>query len=139
MAFGGLNLTARDFAKLGELYRNCGRLDGRQVAPAEWTSASTRTHGVHLVPRMPIVRSWERGPLGYGYQWWISAGERGQFTGMGVYNQLVFVDLSRGAVIVKLSANAAYGTSPGEATYRNHENVCALQAIAQSFDDCRSD
>jgi CubicO group peptidase (beta-lactamase class C family) len=139
MAFAGLNLTARDFAKLGELYRNHGRVDGRQVVPAEWTSASTRPDGAHLVPGMPIVGSGERGPLGYGYQWWIPAGERGQFTGMGVYNQLVFVDPSKGAVIVKLSANAAYGTSPGEATNRNHENVCALQAIAQSLDDRRAD
>jgi CubicO group peptidase (beta-lactamase class C family) len=44
-------------------------------------------------------------PLGYGYQWWIPKGERGEFSGIGVYNQYVFVDPSRGVVILKLSAN----------------------------------
>jgi CubicO group peptidase (beta-lactamase class C family) len=33
MAFGGLNATARDYAKLGELYRNNGRWGGKQVVP----------------------------------------------------------------------------------------------------------
>jgi len=41
MAFAGLNMTARDFAKLGELYRNGGMWRDRQVVPAEWVNAST--------------------------------------------------------------------------------------------------
>jgi CubicO group peptidase (beta-lactamase class C family) len=137
MVFAGLNLTARDFAKLGELYRNRGRLGSLQILPENWISASTRPDGAHVAPGMLIAGSGERVPLGYGYQWWILPGARGQFTAMGVYNQFIFVDPSRGLVIVKLSANPAYGTSPGEVTNKNYENVSALEAIAQSFDGHR--
>jgi CubicO group peptidase (beta-lactamase class C family) len=137
MVFAGLNLTARDFAKLGELYRNGGRIAGLQIVPENWVSASTRPDGAHVAPGMLIARAGERVSLGYGYQWWILPGARGQFTAMGVYNQFIFVDPSRGLVIVKLSANPAYGTSPGEETNKDYENVSALEAIAQSFDGHR--
>jgi CubicO group peptidase (beta-lactamase class C family) len=69
-------------------------------------------------------------PLGYGYQWWIPAGDRGEFSAIGVYNQFVFVDPSRGVVIVKLSANRRYGTSPDEATNREMETIEFLRAVA---------
>ena len=34
MAYGGLNLTARDYAACGELYRNGGAWNGAQIVPA---------------------------------------------------------------------------------------------------------
>ncbi|MCB0998073.1 MAG: serine hydrolase [Acidimicrobiales bacterium] len=48
MAFGGVNLTARDFAKLGELYRLGGQWNGRQVVPADWVAASIVPDAPHL-------------------------------------------------------------------------------------------
>ncbi len=39
MAFGGLTATARDYAKLGELYRNGGNWHGRQIVPQEWVES----------------------------------------------------------------------------------------------------
>ena len=40
MAFAGLNVTARDYAKLGELYRNLGNWHGKQIVSADWIKAS---------------------------------------------------------------------------------------------------
>ncbi|GEO01301.1 hypothetical protein NSE01_31330 [Novosphingobium sediminis] len=40
MAFAGLNMTARDYAKLGELHRNNGLWNGRQIVPEDWVQAS---------------------------------------------------------------------------------------------------
>jgi CubicO group peptidase (beta-lactamase class C family) len=34
MAYGGLNATARDYAKFGELFRNKGRWNDTQLVPA---------------------------------------------------------------------------------------------------------
>jgi CubicO group peptidase (beta-lactamase class C family) len=131
VAFAGLNMTARDFARLGELYRNDGVLDGHQVVPAAWTKMSTVTGAPHLEPGQPIVGDHHFG-LGYGYQWWIPAGSDGEFSAIGVYNQFVYVDPSRNRVIVKLSANRAYGTTPDESTNREHETVEFLRALARA-------
>jgi hypothetical protein len=47
----------------------------------------------------------------------------------------VFVDPSRRAVIVKLSANPAYGTSHFDEDNKDEENIFALRAIAASLGD----
>jgi CubicO group peptidase (beta-lactamase class C family) len=132
MAFAGLNLTARDYAKLGELYRNHGRWQGRQIVPEAWVAVSIRADAPHLQPGQPILADHPL-DLGYGYQWWLPAGESGEFSAIGIYNQLVYVDPARAVTIVKLSANPAYGTSMDEATNREMENIAALRAVAAAL------
>jgi CubicO group peptidase (beta-lactamase class C family) len=129
VAFAGLNMTARDFAKLGELYRTGGAWQGKQVVPASWVRASVAPDAVHLQPGQPFVGGHQI-ELGYGYQWWIPAGGRGEFSAIGVYNQFVYVDPARNVVIVKLSANRAYGTTPDESTNRELETIDFLRSIA---------
>ena len=133
MAFAGLLLTARDFARLGELYRNGGRWDSRQVVPSAYVAASIKADAPHLMPGKPMVGDHALGP-GYGYQWWLPDGNLGEFSGIGVYNQYVYVDPSRGVVIVKLSANPAYGTTSLEENNKDNENIAALRAISRQFD-----
>jgi CubicO group peptidase (beta-lactamase class C family) len=132
MAFAGLNLTARDFAKFGELYRNRGNWHGKQIVPAEWVRDSVRADAPHLLPGAPRLAD-HAIDLGYGYQWWLPSGNRGDYSAIGIYNQLVYVDPSRSVTIVKLSANPAYGTSTGEATNRELENIAFVQAISASL------
>lgn len=129
MAAGGVNLIARDFAKIGELYRNRGVWNGKQLLPRGWVEASTSATAAHTKPGNVIVGD-HAFKLGYGYQWWIPAGDRGEFSAIGIYNQFVYVDPSRDVVIVKLSANRAYGTSPDEATNREEESIEFLRAVA---------
>ena len=121
-----------DYARLGELYRNHGRWNGRQIVPEAWVAASIRADAPHLQPGRPILADHPL-DLGYGYQWWLPAGDLGEFSAMGIYNQLVFVDPSRAVTIVKLSANPAYGTTMDEATNREMENIAVLRAIAASL------
>jgi CubicO group peptidase (beta-lactamase class C family) len=133
MAFAGLNMTARDFAKLGELYRHHGRWNGQQIVPEAWVKASVRADAAYLEAGRPILADHPL-DLGYGYQWWLPNGDRGEFSAIGIYNQLVYVDPSRGVTIVKLSANPRYGTSMDEATNREMENIAFLRAVSASFD-----
>ncbi len=136
-SYAGLNLTARDFAKLGELYRNGGVWDGVRIVSEDWVRASTTIDDPIREPGQPIVG--DHGfDLGYGYQWWIPAGGKGDFSAIGVLNQLVYVDPDTGTTIVKLSANRNYGTSTEEETNRDSENVEFLRAVA-SHAHSRSD
>ena len=133
MSFAGLNMTARDFAKLGELYRRNGHWNGTQIVPQDWVEASLRADSPHLHPGQPILAD-HSFDVGYGYQWWLPDGDRGEFSAIGIYNQFVFVDPSRGVTIVKLSANPDYGTTMEESTNRELENIALLRAIAASTD-----
>lgn len=110
LAFGGMNATARDYAKLGELYRLNGRWGGRQLVPEEWVRQSVTPDAPHLMPGADNEAS--DFPLGYGYQWWIPEGNEGVFAAIGVYNQFIYINPTREVVIVKLSANQTYGTAP---------------------------
>lgn len=58
--FGGndMLMSPRALARFGELYRNAGRIDGRQVVPQEWIAESWR-------PR--TVSPWSGNPYGYGW------------------------------------------------------------------------
>jgi len=100
MALGGLNLTLRDFAKLGSLYLHQGALDGKPIVPAEWVTLSTAADAPHLQP--------EENDFGYGYQWWLPLSEDGEYMAMGVYGQYIYVNPVNNTVIVKLSANPHY-------------------------------
>ncbi len=133
MVFAGLMSTARDFAKLGELYRNNGVVNGTQVVPSEWVAASITPDAPHIMPGA-VEFSEDPAPVGYGYQWWIPGGDRGEYAAIGVYNQFIYVDPSRDVVIVKLSANRAYGTSVFERDNRESETIEFLRAIAGQFD-----
>lgn len=132
MAFAGMNATARDYAKIGELYRLGGRLNGQQIIPEAWVTAS-------ITPDAPHLQPGENNPasdfeLGYGYQWWIPEGNEGEFSAIGVYNQFVFVNPTDGVVIVKLSANSDYGSTPDESSYRELETIEMFRAIVGVVD-----
>jgi CubicO group peptidase (beta-lactamase class C family) len=80
MAIGGwgLQLTARDMAKLGYLYLQQGTWDGKQIVSRAWVKEATRQHTT------------TDGALGYGYQWWTYP-KWGAYAALGRYGQTIFV------------------------------------------------
>ena len=127
MAFGGLNITARDYAKLGEMYRMGGAFNGQQIVPADWVQASITPDAPHLMPGDNPQSDW---PIGYGQQWWIPEGDVGEFMAIGVYNQFIYVAPASKTVIVKLSANSAYGTPDDPDASSEFESLELFRAIA---------
>ncbi|MEM9175695.1 MAG: serine hydrolase [Myxococcota bacterium] len=125
LALGGLNATARDLAKVGELYRRGGDWHGTQVLPAHWVEASTTATAPHLVPG-PNPRSAH--DMGYGYQWWLLEGDLGDYSAIGIYNQFVYVSPATRTVIVKLSANRRYAV---DGVYQESETIALLRTIAR--------
>ena len=127
MAFAGLNITARDYAKFGELYRLDGELNGQQIVPKSWVRDSITPDGPHLTPGDNPLSDY---PLGYGYQWWIPGGDEGEFMAIGVYNQMIYIAPESSMVIVKLSANSSYGTAEDTDMASELETIEFFRAIA---------
>jgi len=127
MAFGGLNATARDYAKLGQLYLNGGLWGDRQILPESWVAASIVADAPHLT-----VEANGFG-LGYGYQWWLMDGKEGEYSAIGVYNQFIYVNPVQELVIVKLSANSDYGLTNDESSFRELETIEFFRAIGNQL------
>ncbi|HBF98501.1 MAG TPA: serine hydrolase [Alphaproteobacteria bacterium] len=130
MVFFGLNATARDYAKLGELYRKEGVWRGQQIVPRDWVRAS-------VTPDAPHLHHGASGnaifPLGYGYQWWVLDGDQGEYSAVGVYNQFIYVNPAERLVIVKLSAYSDYATSHDISAYRELETFAFFRAIGAAL------
>ena len=138
MAFGGLTATARDYAKLGELYRNRGNWHGRQVVPEAWVDKSLAPDMPHLMPggfALPDAPSGYGQSLGYGFQWWVLSTSPLEFCAMGVYNEFIYVDPGRGITIVKLSSNRDYGVKPDEEHAKELKTIEFLRTVARSISD----
>lgn len=110
LAFGCLNAVLRDYARFGLLYMNGGRRGESQIVPEAWVRASTTPDAPHLMPKADVTSN--HAP-GYGFQWWVPAGNRGDYLAIGVYNQFIYVDPARRVVIAKTSGNAHY-LEPGD-------------------------
>ena len=130
MSFGGFNATARDYARLGELFRLKGKWKGKQVLPAKWVHDSVTPDAPHL---MPGKRANSDSDMGYGYQWWVPGGKDGDFSAIGVYNQFVYVNPNSRMVIVKLSANSSYGQTNDDSSWREWETMALFRSIAKTF------
>ena len=126
VAYGGLNATARDYAKLGELYRLRGRMNNKQIIPEKWVDESVRPDAPHLMPGENPMSDY---PLGYGYQWWIPD-ESGDYMAIGVYNQFIYVSPKNNSVVVQLAANKIYGVDAIETTVSEFESIAFLRTLA---------
>jgi len=83
----GLALTSREMARFGELYRNHGLWNGKQIVPAHWTDIATSSH---------CQTPWDGD---YGYHFWIP-NLPGFFGTRGAYGQNIYVSRERGLVAV---------------------------------------
>jgi CubicO group peptidase (beta-lactamase class C family) len=98
----GLLMRPRDMCKLGQLYLNKGKWDGKQIISEDWTTASTQPHF---------------GNKEYGYHWRLGTFEDYPYyyaTGFGLQRIFVFPTLNM--VVVTTQQN--YTTMPkgGEQT-----------------------
>lgn len=108
LGYMGLNVTLRDWGRLGLLLANGGAMDGRQIIPAEWVQAATRPDAQHL--RVGYATRYN----GYGYQTWL-VDEKGRFALLGVRGQAVFVDPQSKVVVVHTAVHASSRDSASRA------------------------
>jgi len=80
--FSGLFARTEDVAKLGQLYLQGGRWDGRQLIPAGWVAEATTKQVANPDRENPDWRQ------GYGFQFWMA---RHGYRGDGAFGQFCVV------------------------------------------------
>ena len=115
---GGLNLTTRDYARMGQMFLQNGNYNGTQIVPQDWVAAST-------VPSAPTAT----GKIGYGYQWWIPQGAvEGEFMARGIYGQYVYINQTRDVVIATNAADKKFREEGVSA-----QNIAIFRSIANNI------
>lgn len=102
LAMGGLSVSLRDYARFARLYLNEGSYEGKQILEKQWIQDSMDISADYSKPG---ANHDAYNAIGYGYQWWIPEGDKGEFMAIGVYGQWIYVNPANRVIIVKLSAD----------------------------------
>lgn len=84
-----INARARDFAKIGRLYKNKGSWNGKQIVSQKWVEESTK------------LDTSEGSANFYQYQWWL-LNPNEDFMAVGILGQFVYVNPAKDLIIVRL-------------------------------------
>jgi CubicO group peptidase (beta-lactamase class C family) len=87
-----LNARARDFAKIGRLYKNKGNWNGKQIVSQKWVEESTK------------LDTTEGSAKYYQYQWWLPTPNE-DFMAEGILGQFIYVNPTKDLIIVRLGKN----------------------------------
>lgn len=129
-AGGGLSLNLRDMAAFGELIRNNGKFNGKQVVPAEAVKEITSTkdkasekQAFANDPDHPflIERGWS-----YRDMWWHTNNDHGAFMARGVYGQAIYIDPAAEMVIVRFASHYLSSNNGIDPT-----SIPAYEAVAE--------
>jgi hypothetical protein len=105
----GLTIKPRDMAKLGLLYLNGGKWEGKQVVPQEWVAASSKAHAT------------VQNDKNYGYLMWVYPTH---FAAEGLGQQKIMVVKDRNMVVV-VTAAIDFRKSP--------ENDAVIEKLLQGY------
>ncbi len=101
----GLYLKTEDLAKMGQLFLQMGKWNGKQVVPAEWVAEMSKKQVESINPGTRLEQAEERGMTketsdwmqGYGYQMWRCRPDC--FRADGARGQYIIVVPNKNAVI----------------------------------------
>ncbi|SEG08231.1 CubicO group peptidase, beta-lactamase class C family [Eubacterium ruminantium] len=82
----GLTISPVDMAKIGQLFLNKGKWNGKQIVSEKWVEESTAEHS-----------RWKKMNLPYGYLWWI--GENSGYAAMGDGGNIIYVNPDKNLVV----------------------------------------
>ena len=100
----GIRVKTEDMAKLGLLYLNQGKFEGKQVLPAAWVAEATKVQIMQDSGKTPEERAqmfyngWTDWLQGYGYQFW--RGRHNSFRGDGAFGQTILMMPDQDAVLI---------------------------------------
>jgi CubicO group peptidase (beta-lactamase class C family) len=103
---GGLNTTVRDLARFGEVMRNRGHYNGRQIVPASVVDdiAGGADPAKFALAGYATLPGWS-----YRNQWWVSHNAHGAYMARGIHGQSIYVDPKAEMVIARYASHPAAG------------------------------
>lgn len=106
-AGGGFSLNLRDAAYFGEMLRNNGRLNGKQIISEKAVEDIARGGGsaenkaqFEKSGEYPLLNGW-----GYRDMWWCLNNENGAYMARGVHGQAIYIDPKAEMVIARFASN----------------------------------
>jgi CubicO group peptidase (beta-lactamase class C family) len=101
---GGMCVTTRDLARVGQLIVQDGTRNGVQVIPREWIADVMSGGDPAAWDAGPFAVYYPRLPIHYRSKCYVIRGEQPLFFGLGIHGQNLFVDRARELVIAKVSS-----------------------------------
>lgn len=123
---GGLNITARDLARLGLTMLGGGQYQGQRVFAPE-VVAAIREGGDQQIYRAGGAAD-SRPGYSYRHQWWVRHNDHGAYAALGVFGQRLYVDPAAELVIVKMSSRPL-----GKDAAMDRDFDASMHAIARYF------
>ncbi|MDE5898906.1 MAG: beta-lactamase family protein [Treponemataceae bacterium] len=122
-AGGGFSLNLRDMAAFGEMLRNGGKLDGRQILPRSAVEALSHGGSPEAFAaggEYPKLDGWS-----YHDMWWITNNAHGAYMARGVHGQAIYIDPAAEMVIARFSSNPLSSNK-----YIDPVSIPAYEAVA---------
>jgi len=121
-AGGGFSANLRDMGMFGEMIRNNGFFNNKQILPASLTK-DIMNGGNQEAFRKSAYSSLEN--WSYRNMWWITHNKNGTFAARGVHGQTIYIDPAAQMVIVRFSSHPEAKNSKIDPT-----SLPAYQAVA---------
>jgi len=120
LGYSGLQLTARDMAKLGQLYLQGGVWSGKALMSSAYAEAATRQQSSGGAPLN----------LGYGYLWWVAStgSPSPEFIAGADDGQRIYADRTLGVVAVLTS-----DSSQGQARSKGQVDAVLNNLVLRAF------
>lgn len=105
-AGGGLNTTTRDLARFGEMMRNKGKYNGRQIVPAKAVADIEKG-----ASKEDFAKAGYQTLPGWSYRdmWWISHNANGMYMARGIHGQNIYIDPKAKLVIARFASHPVPG------------------------------
>lgn len=123
---GGICMSLRDLARLGEMVRLKGRIDGRRIVPEAWIGDILNAGDPVAWSRGEMVHLFPQGR--YRAKWYVPDPSSEVLCAIGIHGQWIYVDLAAGMVAVKQSSQPV----PADDAM-DHQTLALFRAIANEL------
>lgn len=127
-AGGGLSTGLRDLARFGEMIRNNGAFNGRQIVPAIAVADIRRG-----ASQADFAKAGYKQLPGWSYRnmWWVTHNTHGAFAARGVHGQTVYIDPKAEMVIARFASHPVAGNAAIDPTSLPAYDALAKHLLAK--------
>jgi CubicO group peptidase (beta-lactamase class C family) len=122
-ATGGINASARDMARFGQMMLNGGHFNGERIVPDSVVKKIVTLGSREAFAKGPRASTYPSGA--YRDYWWITNDRDGAYLAKGVYGQLIYINPRANVVITRHASEKETSN-----TQKTVEVETAFQAVA---------